>query len=440
VAGASPGEYAGRVNSARAREVAAVLVKAALVALLLFELGALVKNFIETSTRFAGVDSRYFYDVATQIVNGQLPYRDFAFEYPPLAIPPLLLPRLILNVIGGGAFRYGWLLVLENMVIVIATAACLVPLVRRGWSASSSGRTVAGYGLLVLATPVLFWRFDSFPTLLMTLGLVAFAYGSRLPSGLAIGAGVAAKIFPLAVVPVLALADVLQRQWRKAALLIAGAAGAVALVGVLTWIGAGGRAELYFVSYHADRGVQLESLLASIALAGQLLGGPTGRVFNDFGAFQIDSPLLADFPWLELMIAAVLVGALAVSTFVRFRRDVAVYGEVQPQTLVTQLLAALLVVLLAYRVLSPQFIVWILPLAALRPRTEFWAFFVLCLMTLAVYPLTYPGLVALDERAMLLLIARNALMVGLLVWLLGWGTTAPSPGSNVEGVGALEPL
>jgi hypothetical protein len=49
-------------------------------------------------------------------------------------------------------------------------------------------------------------------------------------------------------------------------------------------------------------------------------------------------------------------------------------------------------------------------------------------------------LVALDERAMLLLIARNALMVGLLVWLLGWGTTAPSPGSYEEGVAALEAL
>ena len=419
--------------------MAAAVVKAALVGLLLFELGALFKNFIETSQRFAGIDSRYFYEVATQIVRGQLPYRDFPLEYPPLAIPPLLVPRLILEVIGGQAIRYGWLLVIENIVLVIATAACLVPLARRGWSAVSTSRTVISYGLLVLATPVLFWRFDAFPTLLMTLGLVGFAYGSRLPSGIAIGAGIAAKIFPFVVVPFLAFADILRRQWRRAALLMIGAAVAVALVGVVTWVGAG-RRELYFVTYHADRGVQLESLMASFAMIGQLLGGSPGHVFNDFGAFQIDSPLLAAVPWLELLIAVSLISALAVSTFVRFRRDIAVHGDVQPQTLTTQMLAALLVVLLAYRVLSPQFLVWILPLAALRPRAEFWAIFLLCLLTFAVYPLTYNGLVALDQRAMLLLIVRNAWMLGILIWLLGWSTTAPSRTGNLEGVALLDPL
>ena len=439
MADASPSEYAGQVNGVRVRDVVAFCVKALLVAILLFELGALYVNFIDTGKRFSGLDSRYFYDVATQIVNGEMPYRDFLFEYPPLAIPPLLLPKLVVDVIGGQAQRYGWVLVVENIGLVIATAACLVPLVRRGWSAVSTGRTLAGYGLLVVATPVLFWRFDALPTLLMMLGLLAFAYGSRLPSGIALGAGIATKIFPAVVVPILVLADLMRRQWLKPALLIAGTLAAVAVVGFVTWIGAGMH-ELYFVQYHADRGVQLESLLSSIAMVGQLLGAPPAQVFNAFGSFQIDSPVLTGLPWLEIVIGVVLVGAVAVSTFLRFRADVRARGEVQPQTLVTQLLAALLVVLLAYRVLSPQFIVWILPLAALRPRAEFWVFFVLCLMTLAVYPLTYSGLVALDERAMLLLIARNALMFGLLVWLLGWGTTAPSPGSNVEGVAALDPL
>ncbi len=271
MADASPSEYAGQVNGVRVRDVVAFCVKALLVAILLFELGALYVNFIDTGKRFSGLDSRYFYDVATQIVNGEMPYRDFLFEYPPLAIPPLLLPKLVVDVIGGQAQRYGWVLVIENIGLVIATAACLVPLVRRGWSAVSTGRTLAGYGLLVLATPVLFWRFDALPTLLMMLGLLAFAYGSRLPSGIALGAGIATKIFPAVVVPILVLADLMRRQWLKPALLIAGTLAAVAVVGFVTWIGAGMH-ELYFVQYHADRGVQLESLLSSIAMVGQLLG------------------------------------------------------------------------------------------------------------------------------------------------------------------------
>jgi hypothetical protein len=430
---------AGQVSGARVRDVAAGLVKFGLVLFLLFELGALIKNFIDTAQRFAGIDSRYFYDVATQIANGQMPYRDFSFEYPPLAILPLLVPKLVLEVIGGQAVRYGWLLVAENVVLVGATAVCLVPLVRRGWSAASPSRTVAGYVLLVAATPVLFWRFDAFPTLLMMIGLVAFAYGSRLPSGLALGAGVAAKIFPIVVVPVLAAADLLRRDWAKPLLLVVGTAIPVVVLGAITWIGAG-TGELYFLEYHADRGVQLESLLASIAMLAPLFGAPGGRVFNDFGSFQIDSPLLASVPWLGGLIAVLMIGALAISTVARFRADIAAHGVVQPQTLVTQVLASLFLVLLAYRVLSPQFLVWILPVAALRPRGEFWAIFVLCLLTFAVYPLVYNALVALDSRAMAVLIVRNALMLGLFIWLVGWSTTASSRTGNVEGVAALKPL
>src|SRR5262249_54723449 len=159
------------------------------------------------------------------------------------------------------------------------------------------GRTVAGYALLVLATPVLFWRFDMFPTLLMMLGLVAFAYGSRLPSGLALGAGIAAKIFPIVVIPILAAADLFGRKWLRPTLLIVGTVIAVVAVGALTWLVAG-RGALYFLQYGAERGVQLESLLSSMAMAAQMLGAEPGHVFNDFGAFQIDSPLLSSVPWL----------------------------------------------------------------------------------------------------------------------------------------------
>ena len=64
VADASPSEYAGQVNGVRVRDVVAFCVKALLVAILLFELGALYVNFIDTGKRFSGLDSRYFYDVA----------------------------------------------------------------------------------------------------------------------------------------------------------------------------------------------------------------------------------------------------------------------------------------------------------------------------------------------------------------------------------------
>lgn len=388
-----------------------------LVLALLALIWTLFNKIVAAHIRFDGMDSRYFYDLAVRISHGEMPYRDFPFEYPPLAIVPIALPGLVLQPVSGHAVRYGWLLVAENVAFVVATAACLVVLARRGWSAVSTRGTLIGYGLLVAATPVLFWRFDQFATLLMMLGLVASALGPRMTSGFALGAGIAAKLFPIAIVPVLVAADLFRREWVKPLRLVVGAVLAVAIVGLVFWLGAGIR-ELSFFEYHADRGVQLESLLATIGMVSQLLGSPQGFVFNAYGAYQIQSPFLASVPWLGTAIAVVLVAALIVSTVARFRGDVTTWGEVVPDTLVTQLVATLLALMLMYRVFSPQYLVWVLPLIALRPRTEFLVVFVICLLTLAVYPLNYVALMRLEPSVMVVLIVRNLLMVGFVGWLL----------------------
>jgi hypothetical protein len=338
-----------------------------------------------------------------------------------LATIPVLVPELVLKVIGHGRLvRYDWLLVAENVVFIVLTALCVAGLARRGWSLVSGRLAVARYGLLAIATPVVFWRFDSFATLLMMLGLVAWAWRSRLPAGLALGAGVAAKLFPIFVVPVLALADLVRRDWVRPGRLVIGVAIAVVAVGAVFFFAAG-TSESSFLQYHADRGVQIESLQASIGLVAQALGAAPASVFNDFGSFQIDSAFLASMPWLDWALIVAFLLPLAVSTFLAFRADVAESGEVEPGTLVRQLLATLFAVLLMYRVLSPQFLVWVLPLAALRPRHEFWLVLLICVITFAIYPLAYTGLVALLPGAVVALIVRNALMVAMFVWLIAPG-------------------
>src|SRR5688500_11649678 len=40
-------------------------------------------------------DARLYYAVGEDLLAGRLPYRDRPLEYPPLALVPLLLPRLL---------------------------------------------------------------------------------------------------------------------------------------------------------------------------------------------------------------------------------------------------------------------------------------------------------------------------------------------------------
>jgi hypothetical protein len=117
------------------------------------------------------------------------------------------------------------------------------------------------------------------------------------------------------------------------------------------------------------------------------------------------------------VLSLLIVGTLATSTLIAYRNEIAVHGEVGTRTVVGYLLASMLALLLMYRVLSPQYLVWLLPLAALRPRGEQLVVLFICILTLAVYPLLYDGLVRLGTVPMVALIVRNAMLIVLFAWL-----------------------
>jgi hypothetical protein len=401
---------------AKVKTTALGAVEASLTVILILELAGLVNKVQTYGMTVLGSDMQYYLDVATRLGQGQLPYRDFVFEYPPGALIPMVVADVVSMASGSGIGGYVAALFLVNIVLVAATAACLVFLARRGWAAESTSRTVITYALLCLATPVLFFRFDSFPTLLMVLSLVLFATSRVALAGVAAGAGMVVKVFPAAVIPLLALSEVLRRQWRSSLRLIGGAVVSIVATMALAMWGAGTQA-FSFLGYQADRGVQLESLLASIAMLGQLFGEPAGTVANSFGAWQIDSPLIRSLPLLGPLLSLLIVGTLGTSTLIAYRNEIAVQGEVGTTTVVGYLLASMLALLLIYRVLSPQYLVWLLPLAALRPRGEQLVVLFTCILTLAVYPLLYDGLVRLSPVPMVALIVRNAMLIVLFAWL-----------------------
>jgi len=119
----------------------------------------------------------------------------------------------------------------------------------------------------------------------------------------------------------------------------------------------------------------------------------------------------------------------------RFRSDLKRTGAIAPTTIGLQLLIALLAVLLMYRVFSPQFLVWIIPLAALRPWRELLLMLTVCVLSMWIYPLTYGWLVLLSPPFMLTLIFRNLLLLGYFVWLISpraQEATEPAPNAHVS--------
>ena len=110
-----------------------------------------------------------------------------------------------------------------------------------------------------------------------------------------------------------------------------------------------------------------------------------------------------------------LLGTLAL-VFLRFRRDAARGSE--PATIVAAAAAVLLALLVTNKVFSPQYVIWLVPFAALlavlptgRPSWPPSSVSV-------IFPLNYEQLIAQEPWPIVMVNIRNGLMVALLGWVV----------------------
>ena len=142
-----------------------------------------------------------FLFTADQLAGGGMAYRDVTSEYPPLALVPITLPRMLA---GTSHAQYQTWFSLISIVLFLATLAVVYWIARQRWSAESPIDAAAMFlGLGGALLPLIVWRFDILPAFLTAVALAA--YVARRPgwTGLGLGLGTMAKIYPFFLVPYL---------------------------------------------------------------------------------------------------------------------------------------------------------------------------------------------------------------------------------------------
>jgi hypothetical protein len=188
-----------------------------------------------------------------------------------------------------------------------------------------------------------------------------------------------------------------------------------------------------FLTYQEHRGVEIESVVAGLALAANVVLDKPLSVFHAFGSYQVNSPLLDELATLNAVAMLSLGALLGTSLFLRFRADVRRLGRVQPGTLVSYLLATLLLTMLANKVLSPQYVAWLLPLGALLPWRKSLLLVLICAVTTLEFPIAFGALMDAQPLAVLVLNTRNALLLVLFLWLLVPARETRSDGPPARG-------
>lgn len=373
--------------------------------------------------RWKGIDVNtadvpLYYKYSLKLMQSQLPYRDFPLEYPPLALLPMVIPRLANFGQALGFRSYADLFGLLNVLFCTSVALLLLQ-VKQYWQTRLNLLwTLKAYIILaVISAPILFWRFDLFPALLTLLALLFVLSNRPTIAGIWLGLGIAAKLYPIVLLPIFLTYYFASKKYHNLVKLLLGCVGATCITLLPFALTAGGEM-LSFLRYHQLRGLQLESIPAGIlCLAHVLKLTKVGLVFN-YGAFHLVSPLAAPIlKWLPLISILSFLGVIA-SCLNCFRREYKTKGTITAQSLVIYTIAALLTFMVTSKVFSPQYIIWLLPFAPLlRPR-QFWLMAAIFAMTIMIFPFGYSHLLGMKAIVVLLLNIRNLSLVVLLLWLL----------------------
>ncbi|MFE1247912.1 glycosyltransferase 87 family protein [Streptomyces sp. NPDC058735] len=341
-----------------------------------------------------------WYDV---LRTGTFPREDVTWQYPPAAALAILSPGLLPFWDYATAF----------FALACATDLAVLALLAR--AGRRPGRTPRGAWVWVVGVPLLgptvYARYDVMVTAVAVAALLAGARHPRTLGALA-AFGALLKVWPA----MLLLAARRRSAWVSA--LVTGLA--VTGVFVLAMPGA-----FAFLTFQRDRGTEVESLGALVFHVARHFGWE-GTVLLNYGSIEFLGPYVS-----EVSTGALFLTGAAFGWLVLWRL---LAREFEEHTLADAAFVAVLLFTTTSRVISPQYMVWLVGLAAVclclpgsRMRLPVALVLVACLVTVLEFPLYFASVVASDGLGLTLLFVRNGLLVAasLIAARALWRATVP---------------
>ncbi|HEU4513347.1 MAG TPA: glycosyltransferase 87 family protein [Nocardioidaceae bacterium] len=368
-------------------------------------------------------DLRYFAHSLTALPDTGLAHT--LVEYPLPGVLVVAGPWLLAELVGIPD-RYSEAVLVLSLLGDAAFTVLLARMARPGRKAALV--------VWLLAVPLLgattYARFDLVPGLLAGAALLFLGSRPRVAATLA-ALATGFKLWPAFVLPALAAPE----RSRRPVVTVVVVAG-VLLAGVSVVL-AGWERLISPLTWQAERGLQIEAVAATPAMVGWAVAPERYEIaFTRHNAYEVLGPgtggLVTASGISSLMAIAVLLGLW----FLAFRHG----RGLTPETVSWLALAAVGLFVVTSKVLSPQYLLWLLPLAAAaaglsrRRALVVWAagLLVVTAATQVVFPELYGELTHRGEHAgwaVLVLSVRNVLLVGLV----GWAVVASARGISAAG-------
>lgn len=343
--------------------------------------------------------------------QGQWPVFDRDWVYPAGALLPIVGAR----VLGPGLYTVVWI-----VLVGVANGVALQALIRRGRFVRSQWAPAFWVLTIAVLAAVDLLRLEGFTAPIVVVGMLFL--GTRpWVAGTLLAVATWIKVWPAAVIASAVVAT--SRRW----VVLATSVLVTLVVAAIVLIGGGGAHFDSFVTQQNGRALQVESPLATPWLWMSMLGVPGAHLIHNRVLLteEVTGPgdawIVANASMVMFVVMAALVVVLAVATRRLSSLPHTLGREVDLVLVGALALASAFIVF--NKVGSPQYLLWLTPIVVvglvLRPpdwKTPAILTLITACLTTLVFPVLYQPLLALAPIALLVLGARNAMLVVVLVW------------------------
>ncbi len=326
------------------------------------------------------------------LLTGGFPVGDVTWQYPPAAAAAFLAPALLPFVSYASAFY----------LLACAADALVFALLLRA-SRAPGGRLDGAWlwivGVAVLG-PIALARYDVLATAVAVAALLAVARYPRV-AGVLAGIGAMVKVWPVLVLAGVARGRAVRRVWLSAA-------ATVAALAVVFWVFT--RGAFAFLTEQRQRGIEIESLGALPFHIARYLGLWSGTSRLHYGSFEFLGPYVHTMS--ELVLAS---SVLAFGWLVWWRLKARAFDRA---VLYDAAFTAVLVFITTSRVISPQYLIWLLGLGGVclahrrtGQRLPIALVLAACVFTVLEFPIGFGPVVRSNLPGIAVLLVRNGLLL-----------------------------
>ena len=385
------------------------------IAMMSVAISLLVLVYTELSGNWGDLD--HYYVNAGDVLSGKIPYSDMVFEYPPLSLLFMIIPR----VLSWDLSSFHYLCAIQTYVFIAIGAHFLYKIADE----FIGSRWKAGFVilcLLIFGSYFVIARNDIYPAVMVLIGLWFYLR----------------KDYTLAfiLVAVAAMTKILyRRQWNVAVKAIS-AVVAVGLLVELPFIIADPSTAFAYLSYHSDRGIKVESVASGFFMLYSLVVPSDITVLFGYGSDNLcgaGPDALA--PWMNILTIVAIALFLIVMALKAFKASVSDERMLRLSALTC--LAVLMVFITFSKVYSAQYYIWIMLMV---PFTQFACFgeghkheIIMLMVPFGIFTvLSYTaylnlGLPSLNAVPILMVVLKNVFHI-LLTWAvvhMCWYETRP---------------